>query len=139
MNVEIRPFRVAILRGPASPVEPHPGSDPSSAGPPPAVDIHEGPEGMVLEADLPGLAEDAVTIHLEDNVLTLQSSAAPTPPTGTRPLVEEFRPGPFRRSFILSGEVDRDRIAAELKQGVLRITLPRVNQARPRRIEIKTG
>ena len=139
MNAELHPFRVAILRGPFGVIDPHPDRDAPPAGLSPAVDIHEGPEGMTLVADLPGAAEDGVTIQVEDNVLTLQARVDLPVPPGARLIHEEFRGGPFQRSFILSDEVDRDQIAAELKQGVLRITLPRAEKARTRRIEITSS
>src|SRR5436305_1290154 len=58
----------------------------------PLIDIHEGPEGLVLEADLPGASEETVSIQLEDNVLSLHAKVGPTAPEGTRALHEEYRP-----------------------------------------------
>jgi HSP20 family protein len=105
----------------------------------PPIDIHEGPDGLVLEADLPGVAEGQLTIQLEDNVLTLHAKVASTVPEGARVLHEEYRPGDFHRSFILSDEVERSKISAELKNGVLKLTLPKAERAKTRRIEIKTS
>jgi HSP20 family molecular chaperone IbpA len=105
----------------------------------PLIDIHEGPDGLVLEADLPGATEDNLTIQLEANVLTLQARIEPRNLGEVRPIHEEYRPGEFFRSFILSDEVDRNGITAELKHGVLRLTLPKAERAKPRRIEIKAS
>jgi HSP20 family molecular chaperone IbpA len=104
----------------------------------PLIDIHEGPDGLVLEADLPGVSEGNVSIQLEDNVLVLHAKVPSPVPEGARVLHEEYRVGDFYRSFILSDEVERSRISAELKNGVLRLTLPKAERAKTRRIEIKS-
>jgi HSP20 family molecular chaperone IbpA len=127
----------------------HPGREPDSARErledahdsrttvTPSIDIHEGPEGLTLEADLPGATEANLQIQLEDNVLTLMARVESPAPEGARLLHEEYRVGAYARSFILSDEVDRDRISAELNQGVLRLVLPKSERARTRRIEIR--
>jgi HSP20 family molecular chaperone IbpA len=104
----------------------------------PLIDIHEGPDGLVLEADLPGATEEGVVIQLEENVLTLHAHVPSPAPEGARVVHEEYRVADFHRSFILSDEVERSRIAAELKNGVLRLTLPKAERAKTRRIEIKS-
>lgn len=105
----------------------------------PLIDIHEGPDGLVLEADLPGVAQENVAIQLEDNVLTLTAKVGPAVHGEARVLHEEYRQSDFHRSFILSDEVDRERITADLKNGVLRLTLPKAERAKTRRIEIKSS
>lgn len=104
----------------------------------PLIDIHEGPEGLILEADLPGASQGHVSIQLEQNVLTLHARIVPPVPDGARALYEEFRIGDFYRSFILSDEVERNGITAELRNGVLRLVLPKAERAKTRRIEIKS-
>jgi HSP20 family molecular chaperone IbpA len=104
----------------------------------PLIDIHEGPEGLILEADLPGAVEQNLRIQLEDNVLTLQAKVESPAPAEARLLHEEYVLGDYQRSFILGDEVDRDRITAELTNGVLRLFLPKADRARTRRIEIKS-
>ena len=104
----------------------------------PPIDIHEGPDGLTLEADLPGATEDNLFIQLEDNVLSLHARIESPAPEGARLLHEEYHVGDYYRSFILSDEVDRERITAELKNGVLRLTLPKADRARTRRIEIRS-
>lgn len=105
----------------------------------PLVDIHEGPDGLILEADLPGASEDGLTIELEENVLTLHARVDVPTPAGSKVILEEFRLVDFHRSFILGDDVDRDRISAELKHGVLRLALPRAERSKARRIEIKVS
>ena len=104
----------------------------------PPIDIHESAEGLVLEADIPGATESGLHVQLEENVLNLHARTAPHMPADARLIHEEFRPGDYHRSFILSDEVDRERITAELKNGVLRVLLPKAERARTRRIEIKS-
>jgi HSP20 family molecular chaperone IbpA len=104
----------------------------------PLIDIHEAPDGLVLEADLPGASESAVSIQLEDNVLSLLAKVGSPAPDGARVVHEEYRVGDFYRSFILSDEVERSKITAELKNGVLRLNLPKAERAKTRRIEIKS-
>lgn len=117
-----------------------PQEDRSSAGQAftPLIDIHEGAEGLVLEADLPGAAEPDLKIQLEDNVLSLFARIDSPAPEGARLLHEEYRVGHYQRSFILGDEVDRDRITADLTNGVLRLFLPKADRTRTRRIDIKS-
>jgi HSP20 family molecular chaperone IbpA len=143
MTLENPSIRVAVNRGvpEPGPAPRHPAPEPSpeaQACQTPLIDIHEGPEGLVLEADLPGVAEEGVSIQLEDNVLSLHARVSSPVPDGARALHEEYRIGDYYRSFILSDEVERSRITAELKNGVLRLMLPKAERARTRRIEIKS-
>ena len=104
----------------------------------PAVDIYEEPEAILIEADLPGLNKDDVSVNLENNVLTIQ---------GERKLEREDKRenyrrierayGVFARSFTLPSNVDAAKIDAEFKDGVLRIRLPKKEEAKPRQIEVK--
>jgi HSP20 family protein len=130
IRVTVGPFPTDVGFAPRT-VEP----TPDTLTPP--IDIHEGPEGLVLEADLPGVEEKDLSVQLEDNVLSLHATLQPSVPDGARIIHEEFRVAAFARSFILSHEVDRARITAELKNGVLRIILPRAERAETRRIEVK--
>ena len=116
-----------------------PATEPSAEPRPvhtPLIDIHEGPDGLILEADLPGAHEDTISIQLEDNVLSLHARVPAPVPEGARLLHEEYRVGDFYRSFILSDEVERSKITAEFRNGVLRLTLPKADRVRTRRIEI---
>ncbi len=102
------------------------------------IDIHEGPDGLVLEADLPGVTDQSLDVQLEENVLSLHATVDAKLPEGLRPLYLEFTPTAFARSFILSDEVDRTRISASLQHGVVRSSLPRAERAKTRRIEVKS-
>ena len=148
MNIEDQPVRISVLRVGNGPVAPTPdarrarsnaqGSGSRTAHQTPSVDIHESPEGLILEADLPGVSDDSVTIQLEDNILNLEAHVSFSVPVGAVAIHEEFPSTRFQRSFILSDEVDRTGISAELKNGVLRLILPKADRARSRRIEIKS-
>jgi len=142
MSVGNQAIRVAIGRPSADPAS-HPSNAteerlPQEQAITPLIDIHEGPEGLILEADLPGVAEGNVSIQLEDNVLVLQAKVPSPLPEGARVLHQEFHVGDYYRSFILSDEVERSRITAELRNGVLRLLLPKAERAKTRRIEIKS-
>lgn len=138
MNGEPRLIRVTVGPFPTNVgFAPPPTAEPRPDTLTPPIDIHEGPEGLVLEADLPGVEESGLSVQLEDNVLTLYATLPPAAPEGARVIHEEFRVAAFARSFILSHEVDRSRITAALKNGVLRVILPRAERAETRRIEVK--
>jgi HSP20 family molecular chaperone IbpA len=144
MNQEKQSVSVPIGRGMANgtesaPAPSHHGNGPSPIYHTPPIDIHEGPDGLVLQADLPGVSEGQLSIQLEDNVLSLHAKVDAPAPDGARVLHEEYRPGDFYRSFILSDEVERSKISAELKNGVLKLNLPKAERAKTRRIEIKTS
>jgi HSP20 family molecular chaperone IbpA len=104
----------------------------------PALDIHETPEGLVLEADLPGVAQEQLSVQVKDNVLEIYGKVSWPVPEGAQLIYEEMRQGDFYRSFILSDEVDTERIVADFNQGVLRLNLPRAAQTKPRKIEVRS-
>ena len=142
MSVNDSTIRVQVGVGsaPADPVAPNATENihKSLEAYTPPIDIHEGPEGLILEADLPGANEKNLSVQLEDNVLSLYAKIDSPVPEGAHLVHEEYRLGDYRRSFILSDEVDRDGITAELKNGVLRLFLPKAQRSRTRRIEIKS-
>lgn len=143
MSMDNRSIRVAVGRPAGSEATSHAAPGAEVLAEPrvcftPLIDIHEGPDGLVLEADLPGASEGNVSIQLEDNVLSLHAKIPSPAPEGARALYEEYQIGDYYRSFILSDEVERAKISAELKNGVLRLTLPKAERAKTRRIEIKS-
>ena len=102
----------------------------------PPIDIYDSDEGLVLLADLPGVTIESLEIQVQDNRLTLFGRVNPQLPTEARLLHQEFEWGDFLRSFILSDEVDHDRITAKLNHGVLEVVLPRATKTEPRRIQV---
>lgn len=105
----------------------------------PALDIYEMPEGLVLEADLPGVQPKHLEIRVQDNVLHLYGKVTWPVTAQARILHEEVREEDFYRSFILSDEVDTDQITADFSDGVLKLTLPKAATAKPRKIEVRTN
>ncbi len=105
----------------------------------PPIDIFETPEGLVLQADLPGVTLETLELQVQDNKLTLFGRANHVLPPNARLIHQEYALGHFLRSFILSDEVDHERVTAKLNQGVLEVFLPRVPKAEPRRIQVTTS
>jgi HSP20 family protein len=103
----------------------------------PAVDIFETPEALVLVADMPGVPGDKVTIDIRENHLTINGEISP--PLGDKEtlVAQEFYTGDYQREFQLGATIDRDHIAAAMKGGVLRLTLPKAAKAKPRKIDVK--
>lgn len=104
----------------------------------PPIDIYETPDGLVLYADLPGVTTEGLDLQVQDNRLTLFGRIQQCDNDDGNVLHEEYKVGDFLRSFILSDEVDHDRITARLNHGVLRVELPRASRSQPRRIEVTT-
>jgi len=102
----------------------------------PPIDIYDDGEGLVLLADLPGVTSESLEIQVQDNRLTLFGRVSAVVPDGAKLLHREFEAGDFLRSFILSEEVDPDRITAKLTNGVLEVVLPRAPKSEPRRIQV---
>ncbi len=102
----------------------------------PSVDILELPDELVLLVDLPGVKAENVDVHFERGELTVKARREATPKSG-RALVEEFLPGEFSRGFLISQDVAADQITAEVKDGVLKVHLPKSQAALPRRIAVK--
>lgn len=103
----------------------------------PPIDIFETADGLVLQADLPGVAPDSLELQVQDNKLSLFGRVKLPVPVEARLIHQEYQPGHFLRSFILSDEVDHNRISAKLSQGVLEVFLPRLPKPEPRRIQIQ--
>jgi len=102
---------------------------------PPPVDIYESPDGLVLLADLPGVAPEDLKVRLEDNTLTIQAS--PKHLVDGEATYKEFELLNFFRQFELSEEVDQEKISASLSHGVLKLQLPRAEKAKPRKIPVQ--
>jgi HSP20 family protein len=104
----------------------------------PPIDIYETEEGLVLHADLPGVSIESLELQVQDNKLTLFGRVVPAVPENAGIRYQEYEVGDFLRSFILSDEVDHERISAKMSNGVLRVVLPKAARAEPRRIEVNS-
>jgi HSP20 family protein len=105
----------------------------------PAVDIFETEKAMTLLADMPGVKGKDLSIDLHESVLTLSGEVAAPEAEDEADVFREYRTGQYFREFTLSEVIDQSKIQAELKDGVLRLTLPKVEAATPRKITVKTG
>jgi HSP20 family protein len=105
----------------------------------PPVDIFETPDELVVLADMPGVPADAVDIHLEGDELTIDGRVNADGYEGLKPLHVEYGIGGYYRRFTVGEAVDRERINAQLRNGVLAVRLPKAEAARPRRIDVQTG
>jgi len=105
----------------------------------PAVDIVETPETLVLVADMPGVSGDNVTLDLKDNYLTIYGEVGPPLGPGETMVEQEYAIGDFQRDFHLGSLIDQTKIEAVMKDGVLRLVMHKVEKAKPRKIEVKTG
>jgi len=105
----------------------------------PRVDIYETDEAIIMLADMPGVDEKAVDITLEKNVLTITGEVESAQPDNYSLAYAEYEVGDYTRSFTLSNEIDRDKIEASVKNGVLRLNLPKAGPTKTRKITIKAG
>ena len=105
----------------------------------PLADIRDTGHGIVLTLEMAGVARDDVEIGLERRVLTIRGRGRVTSPEGYRPVYAEYGEGDYERIFTLSEEIDEGAIRAEMANGVLTLTLPRAEVAKPKRIEVKAG
>lgn len=105
----------------------------------PSVDIFENDKEIVLLADMPGVQTNALNIDLRDNTLTLDGEVEPFEAEGEEDVLIEYEVGKYYRQFSLSEMIDQAKIDAQLKDGVLRLTLPKVEKAAPRSITVQAG
>ena len=105
----------------------------------PDVDIVEKTDSIVVIADMPGLDESAVDITLEKNVLSIYGTVDPEVPEKHELIHAAYGIGDYQRSFTISDEIDREEIEASVKDGVLRVILPKAKVAQTRKITVKAG
>ncbi len=106
----------------------------------PQVDVRETPDGYVIVADMPGVKEEDIDVHVEDGRLTLSGARHEMKENDDVTFhIAERHFGTFTRTFVLPREADLDKIEAKLERGVLTVTVPKRADAKPRKIEIKAG
>ena len=103
----------------------------------PPVDIYETPEGLIVKADLPGVAKYSMDIRVENNLLTIRANTAHVAPGD--PVYREYGLVNFFRQFELNERVDQSKISAELNHGVLTLNLPKAEEAKPKKIAVKVA
>ena len=102
----------------------------------PPIDIYETADGLVLVADLPGVSANTLELQVQNNKLTLLGRITSAVPAQGQLVHQEYREGDFVRSFILSEDVDHERITARMNNGVLEVVLPKIPKTAPRRIQV---
>ncbi|MCF7816918.1 MAG: Hsp20/alpha crystallin family protein [Kiritimatiellales bacterium] len=105
----------------------------------PVADIYEKDDAILVRCDMPGVEEGQIDITLENNELAITGNQAGFRPEGYDRLSSEYETGVFRRVFKIPQLIDREKIMARLRNGVLDIELPKAEQAKPRKIAIATG
>ena len=103
----------------------------------PPVDIYETRDGLVVLADLPGVAKEALDVRVDNNVLTIRGHARHVVPGEVT--YREYELVNFFRQFELNDKVDQSRITADLKHGVLTLNLLKAEEGKPRQIEVRVG
>jgi HSP20 family molecular chaperone IbpA len=105
----------------------------------PAVDIFETDKEITVLADMPGVKSGDLNIDLRENILTLNGEVQALEGSDEMDVLREYRTGKYYRQFTLSEMIDQAKIDANLKDGVLRLRLPKVEAAKPRRIAVKAS
>lgn len=105
----------------------------------PPVDVVEDADGITLYADLPGVSRERLNLQVEVDTLTIEAEADMALPTGLTSHHTEVGLARFRRVFTLSKELDVEKVAAELSQGVLKLRIPKAAHAQPRRIAVQVA
>ena len=103
----------------------------------PRVDVLEDDTGITLVADMPGVSKDSLEIKVENDALSIEGAVSAATPQAMEATYAEVRIPRYRRSFTLSRELDPGHIEAQLKDGVLKLRIPKHEQARPQRISVK--
>ena len=104
----------------------------------PAVDVKETDAEYLMEVELPGLSEKDVEVKLDNNLLTVSSSKEDKKEEKKDGyLMRERRSSSFARSFVLPEGIDKEKIAAEFKNGILNLSFPKTPAAKPKTIEVK--
>lgn len=104
----------------------------------PAVDIFEDQAGITLRADMPGVSRDSLDIRIDRDTLSIEGQASISTPEKMEALHAEVRSTRYQRSFSLSGELDTDKVEANLKDGVLTLRIHKRAEHRPRKIEVQS-
>jgi HSP20 family protein len=102
----------------------------------PMADIYETQDALKVVLEMPGVEKENVDVRVEDDVLNVEGRLDLSKYQGLQPLYTEYNIGHYSRSFRLSSKINQDKIGAELKEGVLSLTLPKVEEAKPRTIQV---
>ena len=104
----------------------------------PAVDVFEDENGITVAADLPGVSREDLTLRVDGDTLTLEGRVSLGESQNLDAVYAEVRVAKYKRSFVLSRDLDTSKIDASLKNGVLILQVPKLEQAKPRRIPVRS-
>lgn len=105
----------------------------------PRADIYETDENIVVAVDVPGASEDQIDVTLEKDLLSIKALVDTKDPEGYSLNLAEYEVGDYQRSFKLNGEINRNKIEASYRDGVLRLYLPKAEEVKAKKIAIKKG
>lgn len=105
----------------------------------PPTDIYETDQEIYVVADMPGVTAGGVTVELEGSTLTIAGTPAAHGPEAGEALRTEYRPGGYTRAFSVSDAIERDKIRASIRDGVLTLVLPKAAPAKTQRIQVQAG
>jgi len=103
----------------------------------PPMNVFEDAMGITLEADMPGVSKDRLRLQVDQDSLLVEGDIQLTMPDGMEALYADLRETHYRRSFALSRELDSEHVEASLKDGVLRLRIPKRAEVQPRKIEVR--
>ena len=103
----------------------------------PTADIYETKDALNVSLEIPGVDKSSIDVRVEDGVLKVEGRLDFSKYQGLQPLYTEYNVGHYSRSFRLSSKIDQNKIAAEMKDGVLSLVLPKVEEAKPRSIQVR--
>lgn len=102
----------------------------------PVTDIYETESGLTVLMEMPGVDKANVEVDVKDGVLTVQGRIDSARYDELKPVYTEYNIGHYRRSFSISNKINQDKIRAEMSDGVLKLTLPKADEVKPRRIAV---
>jgi HSP20 family molecular chaperone IbpA len=102
----------------------------------PTADIFENEDTLTVVLEMPGVDKSNIDVDIENGVLTVEGRINFDKYKAMEPIYSEYNVGPYRRSFRISNRVDQEKIRAEMRDGVITLVLPKVEEAKPRRIEV---
>ena len=105
----------------------------------PPVDVIEDESGITVNADMPGVTKENLTIRIEGGALTIDAPLTLGESKNLNAVYSETRSAHYKRSFTLSRELDTTKIDAAIKDGVLKLHVPKLEHAKPRRIEVRAA
>jgi HSP20 family molecular chaperone IbpA len=105
----------------------------------PLVDVYENKTGLTLQADLPGVSNENLNIHVDKDTLLIEAEASISMPENMEAFYADVRATHYRRSFSLSPELETEKIDASIKDGVLSLHIPKREEFKPRKIEVRTA